>query len=152
MIANQAVVFNSYDFFCQIKCRSSPPRPGTAASLRLIRLGSCGTLREINFIQWHYPSNQKQIKLQYSIFTIFFCQIKFRLSQFTVWKFKNFFANQILHEINFIPFRSPKNWQFDHFAILHLQFLILFDMFKYEIPKKSKFKASKIVHIAGFDL
>ena len=63
----------------------------------------------------------------------------------TVWKLKKFSAILILREINL---------EFQKIAILVISdpLNFIFEIFKYEIPKKSKFKASKIVRMADSDL
>ena len=47
---------------------------------------------------------------------------------------------------------KPKNCHFDHLSISHFWILDIFDIFKCEIPKISKFKAFKIVKTVTFDL
>ena len=70
-----------------------------------------------------------------------------------MWEFKDFSATHILYEIKFGQFEVPKAAISTIFkAALNVEFLGTFDIFKCVIPKKSKFKAFKIVKTAVFDL
>ena len=62
---------------------------------------------------------------------------------------KDFSATQILCEINFGQFETDISTSW---AALNVEVLRTFEFFKCEIPKKSKFKAFKIVKTAVFDL
>ena len=48
-------------------------------------------------------------------------------------------------------FEAPKSAILTICASLSLEFLDIFDIFKCEIPKNSKFESSKIVKMTGFD-
>ena len=63
-----------------------------------------------------------------------------------MWKFKDFSATQILREINLVNFEAQKT-QLPFWPFLD----DMFDIFKCEIPKKSKFIASKIGRMTVFD-
>ena len=69
-----------------------------------------------------------------------------------MWKFQDIFATQILHEIDFDHFEALKIAILTFWAALNSEFFGFFDIFKREIFPKSKFKASKIVKMAIFDL
>ena len=56
----------------------------------------------------------------------------------TMWKFLNFSATQILHEINFGHFEAPKSAILAVSAALNFEFLEYFDIFKCEIFPKVK--------------
>ena len=56
-----------------------------------------------------------------------------------MWKLQDFTATLILREINF-----------GHIVALHFEFLGIFDIFKFEIPQKSKLEALKMVKMAVF--
>ena len=68
-----------------------------------------------------------------------------------MWKFSDFSAPQILRELNFGHFRSLKTDILTIKQNLNCRFLDIFEICKYVIPKKSKFKASKIVEMTVFD-
>ena len=69
-----------------------------------------------------------------------------------MWKFQDFFATQILREINVGHFEAPKTAILTISAALNFRFLVTFDIYKCEIFQKSKFKASKIVKTPVVDL
>ena len=69
-----------------------------------------------------------------------------------MWKFQDFSCTQILREINFGYFDVQKVPFLPFEQLQTLQFLGTFDIVKYEIFQKLKFKASKIVKMAVFDL
>ena len=52
-----------------------------------------------------------------------------------MWKFRDFFATQILREINLGHFEAPKTAGLTILASLNFEFLGTFDIFKCEIPK-----------------
>ena len=72
--------------------------------------------------------------------------------EFTMWKFQDFSATQILREFNFCNFKDPKSAILTISAALNFTFLRTFDIFKCVIFQTSQFKASKIVKTADFDL
>ena len=67
-------------------------------------------------------------------------------------KFQDFSAIQILCEIKFDHFEGPKTAILTIWALMNFEFFDIFDIFVCEITQKSKFKASKIVKTAVFDL
>ena len=69
-----------------------------------------------------------------------------------MWKLEDFSATHILHEINFNHFEAPKSAILTIWTALNFQFLDICDIFKCEITKKSKVKASKIVKMSVLDL
>ena len=69
-----------------------------------------------------------------------------------MWKFHNFSATYILREINFGHIKASKIASLPILAALNFEILELFHIFKHEIPKKSKFKASKMVKMTIFNL
>ena len=71
--------------------------------------------------------------------------------EYTMWKFLDFSAPQILRELNFGHFRSLKTDILTIKQNLNCRFLDIFEIFKYETPKKSKFTASKMVEMTVFD-
>ena len=62
-----------------------------------------------------------------------------------MWKFQDISALIFYVE-------GPKTAILTIWPALNFEFLGIFDIFKCKIPKKSKFKASKIVKMADFDL
>ena len=64
----------------------------------------------------------------------------------TEWKFENFSATQISHEINIDNFRVLK------IALLTISRRSEFDFGKFQFSAKLKFKASKTVKTAIFEL
>ena len=62
-----------------------------------------------------------------------------------MWKFQDFSAIPILREINFGHFEAPKTAILNIWAALNFDFLDICDIFKCQIPKKSKIEASKIL-------
>ena len=66
-------------------------------------------------------------------------------------KNSGFSANQILREIIFGLFEAQKTAISTIWKALNFEFLDIFDIFKCEIPRKSKFKASNIIKMAVFD-
>ena len=71
--------------------------------------------------------------------------------EYTIWKFQDFSATQNLRKINFGYFQASNAATLTFWVALNFEFLGLFDIFKCKIPKKSKFKASKIVKMTFFD-
>ena len=67
-------------------------------------------------------------------------------------KNSGFSANQILREIIFGLFEAQKTAISTIWKALNFEFLDIFDIFKCEIHKKSKFKSSKIVEMIVFTL
>ena len=59
-------------------------------------------------------------------------------AMYTMWKFRDFFVTQILHEIILGHFEAPKELIFTILEALNYDFLVSFDIFQ-----KSNFKASK---------
>ena len=57
---------------------------------------------------------------------------------YTVWKFQEFSATQILCEINFDNLEAPKTAILTISAALNFELLGTFAIFKCEIPEKSK--------------
>ena len=57
----------------------------------------------------------------------------------TEWKFQEFSATQILREIIFGHFQAQKTAILTILAALNYEFLGIWDIFKCEIPTKSKF-------------
>ena len=55
-----------------------------------------------------------------------------------MWKFQDLSAIQILREINFGHFEASKTAILTIWAALNLEFLDVFDILKYEIPKNIK--------------
>ena len=68
-----------------------------------------------------------------------------------MWKFQDSSDIQILREINFGRLKPQKMAILTIWAALNLEILDIFDIFLCKIPKKSKFKASKMVEMTGFD-
>ena len=68
-----------------------------------------------------------------------------------MWQFQDFLATQIFREINFGNLEAPKTDILTKCVALNFEFLNIFDVFKCEIPRKSKFKASNIIKMAVFD-
>ena len=64
---------------------------------------------------------------------------------YTVWKFHDFSAAQILREINFDHFKAPKSVILTILGALSYQMLGVCHIFKCEIPKNQKFKAWKLI-------
>ena len=62
-----------------------------------------------------------------------------------------FFATQNFCEIDFGHFEAPKTDILTKRVALNFEFLNIFDIFKCEIPKKSKFNAFKVVEMTVFD-
>ena len=60
-----------------------------------------------------------------------------------MWKFQDFFATQILREINFGHFEAPKTAILTIWADMNLELVDIFDIFKCEMPKSSKFSVPK---------
>ena len=60
-----------------------------------------------------------------------------------------YFCSQILCEINFDHVEGPKTAILTIWPAMNFEILGIFDIFKCKIPKKSKFKASKIVKMAN---
>ena len=69
-----------------------------------------------------------------------------------MWKFQDISATQNLCEINFDQFESPKTAKLTIWPALNFECLGIFGTLKFKIPKKSKFKASKIIKIADSNL
>ena len=61
---------------------------------------------------------------------------------YTIRKLQDISSTQILHEINFEHFEAPKTAILIIWAALNFEFLEFLHIFKCEILKKSKFKAS----------
>ena len=64
--------------------------------------------------------------------------------EYTIWKFHDFYATQILQRNQFWSLWSAKNAILTIWAALNFEFMGIFDIFKYKITKKSKFNASII--------
>ena len=65
--------------------------------------------------------------------------------EFTVWRFKDFSNPQILSKPNFVHFGACKTDILTIWEVLNFKFLDIFDIFKCDIPKKSKFKSLKLL-------
>ena len=72
--------------------------------------------------------------------------------EFTMRKFQDFYATQILREINFGNFEAPKTALLTISAALSFKFLGTFDIFNCVIFPALQFKDSNIVKTADFDL
>ena len=71
---------------------------------------------------------------------------------YTIRKLQDISSTQVLHEINFEHFEAPKTAILTIWAALNFKFLGIFDIFKCKILIKAKFKASKVVKMADFNL
>ena len=74
------------------------------------------------------------------------------IDRITVWKFLSFSVIQILREINFWKFRSSKNWHFDIFEALKLDFDDFLQLLKAGILPKNKIQSPWTTKTAVFDL
>ena len=70
----------------------------------------------------------------------------------TVWKFHDFSITQILREINYGEYRSPKNGSYCFFGALNFVFGSFSAFKKCKKSQKSKFRASKWVKMADLAL
>ena len=61
--------------------------------------------------------------------------------EYTMWKFQDFSASQILREINFGPIEDPKTAILTIWAALNYKILDIFDIFKFEIFIKIKIQS-----------
>ena len=52
--------------------------------------------------------------------------------EYTMWKFQDFSATQVLGEINFGDIKGPKTAILTTYAVLNFEFLATFDIFKCE--------------------
>ena len=71
--------------------------------------------------------------------------------EYTMWKFQDFSATQILREINFGHFEAPKTAILTIWAPLDFKFLGTSDIFKCEISQKFKIQSLKMFKTAVFD-
>ena len=69
-----------------------------------------------------------------------------------MWKFRNFPATLFLREINFGWFQMVESVILTILGVSNFEFLDIFEIFKYKIPTKAKFKAYKVGEIVVFDL
>jgi len=68
-----------------------------------------------------------------------------------MWKFQDSSATQILRGVNFGHFKALKTAVLTKYVALNFEFLGMFDIFKCEIPKNSKFESCKIVKTTIFE-